>query len=526
MGRLGNREDSAGVSSVVRKVDDAVREGVIRAGIGADDTVVAAVSGGPDSSTMLTSLDTAARKMGFRLHVAHLIHDFRGPESQEDAAFVSRLSAQLGRECTVEEEIIGGYDPDDGVRAFEQTARDQRYGFLAKLADSVGAKTVAVGHTADDQAETVLLHIARGSGLHGARGMRELAAWPYPNATSARVWRPLLSLTRDETIAYCRDMDIEYRDDVTNYMRDFARNRVRLDLMPAIRENLNPQVSGALVRLARTADTQLEYLEGQIDALWPALVDDAATGGVETTVDASALRYSAGVVRLSRDVLRSVHDALRPLIFRRAWGHVSGDSRRLTEQHLAAMSAISVANTSGKSIDLPNGITLTTEHRWTVLSKVEESRCPYPSLRGEFRLTLPGGPVAIAVTKRDGWEITTESKRLTQGMPMATGGELSAYLWPGALAGGATVRTWEPGDRIQPLGMSGSRKMQDVFTDAHVPRDCRDRVPLLVTPQGIAWAVGLRIAGWAAMPEAKTEDARAATLIRFELEGSRRVDQA
>ena len=522
---MGNREVSAGVSSVVRKVDVAVREGVIRAGIGADDVVVAAVSGGPDSSTMLTSLDAAARKVGFRLHVAHLIHDFRGPDSQEDAAFVSRLSAQLGRECTVEEEIIGEYDPDDGVRAFEQTARDQRYGFLAKLADSVGAKTVAVGHTADDQAETVLLHIARGSGLHGARGMRELAAWPYPNATSVRVWRPLLSLTRKDTIAYCRDMGTDYRDDVTNYMRDFARNRVRLDLMPAIRENLNPQVSGALVRLARTADTQLEYLEGQIDALWPELVDAPGTGA-ETTVDARARRYSAGVVRLNRDVLRSVHDALRPLIFRRAWGQVSGDSRRLTEQHLSAMSAISVANTSGRSIDLPNGITLTTERRWAVLSKVEESRCPYPSLRGEFRLALPGGPVAIAVTKRDGWEITTESKRLTHDMPMETRGELSAYLWPGALAGGATVRPWQPGDRIQPLGMSGSRKMQDVFTDAHVPRECRDRVPLLVTPRGIAWAVGLRIAGWAAMPEGKTDDARAATLIRFELEGSRRVDQA
>ena len=216
-----------------------------QAGLGPDDVVVAGVSGGPDSCALMQVLRIASSdtRFGFKVQPAHLLHDFRGQETYDDADFVRRTWP----DCIMDEVDVAAYQRESGVSSFEQAARNLRYDFLARVARQVGARLVAVGHTADDLAETVLLHLARGSGLHGLRGMSELDAWPYPagEASDLRVWRPLLSLTRHHTISYCRNHRIDYRDDRTNYMREFARNRVRHDLMPALKEQLNPQIAAA-----------------------------------------------------------------------------------------------------------------------------------------------------------------------------------------------------------------------------------------------------------------------------------------
>ena len=470
--------------------------------LGPGDTVVVGLSGGPDSCALWASLGSNARKrgLGFALHAAHLIHDFRGQESYDDAEFVRRLCR--GSDLTVAEVDVPAYQREHGISSFEQAARDLRYAFLARVAREVGAGTVALGHTADDQAETVLLHLARGSGLHGLRGMREVSAWPYPQGEdSPRLWRPLLSLRRADTIAYCRALGIDYRDDRTNYMEDFARNRVRLNLMPALAERLNPQVARALVRLSRTAGVQLDYLEAQAAGYWNCVAPEPAAAD--------------GALRLSRRALAGVHPALQPLLLRRAWEVVTGGSKRLTERHLQQMAAIAGGAESGKRVSLPGGYTARTQGQWLALARNDDDECPYPTLSGEFRLTLPWGPIAVGVTRRDGWEVTCQASRLPADASLDTGNPMAAYLSPAALSEGASVRTWQPGDRIQPLGMAGSRKLQDVFTDAGVPRNRRERAPLVVTPRGVAWAVGVRIADWAAVrPRSGAE--HTATLIRFE----------
>ena len=445
----------------------------------------------------------AGRLLGFRLHVAHLIHDFRGQESYDDADFVQRLASKIGCPCTVAEVDVPAYQHEARVSSFEQAARDLRYAFLARVARKTGARYVALGHTADDLAETVLLHMARGSGLHGLRGMQELSPWPYPGGGDAPLlWRPLLALGRDDTIAYCRETHVDYRDDSTNYMADFARNRVRLNLMPAMAEQLNPQISKALGRLSQTAAVQLDYLEQQVAAHWPAVAPEPVA--------------SNGALRLNRDALNKIHPALQSLLLRRAWIAVKGDSGRLTEGHLQQMVAIASGTVSGKTISLPGGYVARTLGRWLELSPANvEDDCPYPELSGEFRLTLPWGPIAVAVTRRDGWEVTCQAVALPDDASLDTGDAMSAYLSPAALAAGATVRTWQPGDRMQPLGMSGHRKLQDVFTDAGIPRQWRARVPLVIATQGVAWAVGVRIADWAALGPSEN-GVRTATLIKFE----------
>ena len=474
-----------------------------RLGLRSGDIVLAGVSGGPDSTALALLLLEAGKTLGFRLRVAHLIHDFRGRESYDDAEFVRQLAERIGCPCTVDEVDVPAYQRENGVSSFEQAARNLRYAFLARTAREVGAGIVAVGHTADDQAETALLHIARGSGLHGLRGMAEVGGWPYPEGDDApRLWRPLLNLRRADTIGYCRQVGVEYRDDSTNYMEDFARNRVRLNLLPALAEQLNPRIVDALGRLSRTAATQLDYLEQQAAAHWPAVAPEPVA--------------SDGTLRLNRDALTGIHRALQLLLLRQAWVAVKGDAGRLTEAHLQRMAAMASGAASGKSVALPGGYAARTQGRWLRLSPADVGDdCPYPALRGEFRLTLPWGPIAEAVTKRDGWEVTARSVTLPADAPPDTGDPMAAYLSPAALADGATVRCWQPGDRMQPLGMSGHRKLQDVFTDAGMPREWRRRSPLVVTPAGIAWAVGVRIADWAAVGPGE-DGVRRATLVKFD----------
>ena len=476
-----------------------------RAGLKPGDIVVAGVSGGPDSCTLMNVLGRASRRFGFQVQPAHLLHDFRGQETYDDADFVRRMWP----DCISEEVDVPAYQHDTGVSSFEQAARDVRYDFLARVASQVGARLVAVGHTADDLAETVLLHLARGSGLHGLRGMSELDPWPYPasdrnseaNEADLQVWRPLIALNRHHTVSYCRNYGIDYRDDSTNYMRDFARNRVRLDIMPTLQEQLNPRIVDALGRISRTAAAQVDYMERRVDQLWPQVAPEPVSGD--------------GALLLNRQFLAATHPALRHVVLRRAWIEVTGQEHRLTERHLAAMAEVASAPGSGRVIHLPRGFRFAVDDQWATLTgPARADDCPYPETLRAFRLTLPWGPIAVAVTRRDRWEVTAQSVRVGSETCLNTGNPMAAYLSSQALSEGATVRTWQPGDRMQPMGMSGTRKLQDIFTDAKVPRHWRNRIPLVVTPRGIAWIVGCRMASWAAVRPDGAEVP--ATLVRFE----------
>ena len=495
--------------SAISRVHFKARDSARRLGLGEGDAVVVGVSGGPDSTCLLDVLEEVRGRHGldFAIHAAHLIHDFRGKEKYDDAQFVRDFCEGRGLKLTVDEVDVEAYQRDNGVSSFEQAARDLRYGFLGRVATTVGARFVAVAHTADDLAETVLLHIARGSGIHGLRGMDEVGAWPYPIGQDApRLWRPLLGARRADTVGYCTEQGIGYRDDSTNYMEDFARNRVRMNLMPALAENLNPRVVDALGRLARTSSIQLDFLEACAEEQWGTVAPEPPA--------------SDGVVRLRRDKLTDLHPALQALVLRRAWISASGDSKRLSEGHIRQMALIASGNASGRSVILPSGYVAQANGNWLGIFPGDAADdCPYPVSFGEFRLTMPWGPIAVAVTKRGGWEVAAQSVKLRAGETLDTGDPMRTYLSASALAAGAIVRTWQTGDRIQPLGMSGHRKLQDLFTDRRVPREWRSRVPLVVTPAGVAWAVGAQIADWAAVnrsPDGDTE----AVLVEFRLDSA------
>jgi len=471
---------------------------LIRAGYSnTNTTLVVGSSGGPDSSALMYGLYRLREAHGISLHVAHLNHNFRGQEAEDDAAFVSEMAQEQGLPVTVAKEDPHEYQRVRGISSFEQGAREMRYAFLARVARKAGARAVTVGHTSDDLAETVILHVLRGSGLYGLRGMLEVSDWPWPVTTAElKLFRPLLDVTKAQTADYCHEIGRSYREDSGNYMWRFTRNRVRQDLMPKLAEDYNPQVRNALVRLARTAAEELDFVEQELDKAWSGIAVE-----------------SNGEVRFSRFALSGLHPLLQRLALRRAYVLVTGDATRLRESHLVAMEDLAAGNRVGRTLDLPAGVVIRQEYKELALARGLEVDCPYPDLRGEYPVELPAETGVDMVCRVGPWLVEMHTGNANQPPDWArTQDGWTACLLRSAIAPEVVVRAWRPGDRIQPLGMEGHKKLQDLFTDLKVPRSWRERVPILGCERGIAWVVGHRIADWA---KGRSESRELALWLRF-----------
>ncbi len=440
-------------------------------------SLVVAVSGGPDSMALLHALLHLRDRLGLDLRGAHLDHGLRGEAGADDAAFVAAAFDDLGVPCDAERADVAAYRAAHRLSP-EQAARDVRYSFLARVCREHGADAVALGHTADDQVETVLMHIARGSGLTGLRGMEACSTRPV-NGAEARFVRPLLGLTRADTEAYCDALGLRPRMDESNRSPEFTRNRIRTELLPLL-EELNPAIRDALLRLSTAAARELAFLDAETDRVW---------------ADAAAVRDDG--VALDRRAVGRLPSALLTHLLRRAVGAVKGDLEGLHMRHVDDMTRL-LGGSAGRSIDLPGNLRFHVGYDEAIIARADADLCPLPRLHGEHALTVPGETrvgewlVEVRLVDRpseDTLRISGEGRGKAFHNPVAR-------LSPGALDGGLALRTRRPGDRFHPLGAPGSKKLKDFFGDARVPAAWRDRVPLLVTPKGIAWVAGWRVAEW------------------------------
>ena len=462
-----------------RRVADSLQ----RAGLSHDRAIlVVACSGGPDSTALLRCLHRLRTDLGLTLHVAHLNHDFRGAEADHDAAFVQKLADDLGLPCSIDKQDPIAYQQALGISSFEQAAREMRYRFLAKVAATVGASSVALGHTSDDQAETVLMHILRGSGLQGLRGMAELTEWPWADPPEGpQLFRPLLRTGKAETVSYCRQLCQTYREDSGNYMWRFTRNKVRLDLMPRLSRDYNPRVREALLRLSRAATDEADFVDEELERYWPSVAAE-----------------QDGVVEIDAEALGRLHPALRRQALRRAYSAVAGDWRAFGEAHTDSLLALVGRGAEGRSIDLPRGVRAWLEGGILHFGQPgisQSSNCP----RGVHTVRLPWVKGELKEVALGSWRFSAKVVESIEGTKFTrtTDHGYSATLNRDALGETVTIRTRRDGDRFQPSGMSGTKKLQDFFVDAKVPRERRDEVPLLVCVRGIAWVVGHRVAEWA-----------------------------
>ncbi|OGO31766.1 MAG: tRNA lysidine(34) synthetase TilS, partial [Chloroflexi bacterium RBG_16_56_11] len=224
------------------------------------EKLLVAVSGGPDSVCLLHILAGLRKELGMELHVAHLNHRLRGAASGADATYVTGLARRLRIPATVASRDVKAYRSRHHL-SLEEAAREVRYAFLGEVADAIGAARVAVGHTADDHVETVLMHLIRGSGTRGLRGLLPRVRWPAAGH-DLTVIRPLLELTRAETAAYCRRYRLRPRADASNLAPEPFRNRIRHHLLPELRK-YNPRVAEALMRTARLAADDFDFIDSE-----------------------------------------------------------------------------------------------------------------------------------------------------------------------------------------------------------------------------------------------------------------------
>jgi len=493
--------------------------------ISPEEIVIVGVSGGADSVCLLHVLAKWQKGLGIKLHVAHLNHQLRGVESEADAKYVSDLAGSLGIPITIDRQDVAAYRIERNF-SVEEAARELRYAFLARVAGEVGANRIAVGHTRDDQVETILMHILRGTGITGLCGLapcspmaydKQGMSWPAspmplrdsPLSLRAKrsnllVIRPLLDITREETTSYCQEHQLDPRIDSSNRSLSFFRNRLRLQLLPLLRQ-YNPSVDQALLRLADIAKEDNAFIEQQASGLW----DEVA-------------RQENNAIYFDRKQIASLPIALQRQLLRAAVTKLAGDTRDIEASHIEAARSL-INKPVGKGISLPHGFICQGGYdELVVASTAKQSHlppCPFPPLPGEFLLKVPGRTIFL------GWKVMASivRERVDEGycqpLTFCHSGRseesrpaqirlceaISADFDLHKTGTKLFVRQRRPGDRFQPLGMSMPKKLYEFMIDAKIPRSWRDHIPIVCSPQQIVWVVGWRIDDGVKSTEASRE---------------------
>lgn len=418
--------------------------------------VLAMVSGGADSVALLRWL-AGGGAAGSPLAVLHVNHLLRGEASDGDAEFVEALCVELGTPCRVAVYDVAAFARESGLN-LEDAGRRVRYRFADEELDALCAAAgvdpalgrIATAHTFDDRAETLVMRLAQGAGVSG------LVSPPYRRG---RVVRPLLDRTRAEIVAYLTGLGQDWREDATNLDTSRLRARVRADAIPLMRD-LNPRFDAALART-------LELLTDEDDLL-DSMAAAAEAGHARRA--RGELRIDAGAATLPRALLRRM--------LRRSLFALFPESSRLEFEHLEAM--CDGLGREGFARDLPGGLRAFDEYGTLVISRASGAvACVAPSL-----LIVPG-----AIDLGEAGTVSGESAG-----PGGIGADPTiALIDADAVRGTLVVDSVRAGDRMRPLGMEGSRKLQDVLTDAKVPARMRPLVPVIRDGERIVWVAGVRM---------------------------------
>jgi len=411
-----------------------------------------AVSGGADSLCLLHLLSELAPQWDLALTVLHLNHGLRGEESRGDAEFVGQQAQRLGWPVIVHQAIL----PADGN--LEQAAREARIEFFHSAMQSARLDCVATGHTRSDQAETVLFRFLRGSGTAGLAGIRP--------ATHRYVVRPLIELTRTEIEQYLRIRNLEWRDDSTNATLQFARNRIRHQLMPQLEHEWNPAIRETLAQTAEWARAEEAYWEAEIDRL-----------------AADRLTTHIGFVLTNAAALAGLPLAAARRLVRRAIERAKGDLRGIDFGHVEAILALAAGGEGHGRLQAP-GLDVLRSFEWLrfgVLGSYGKVDRAY-----SVETTVPG----VVRAEAAGVEISLEliEKPETLDSAHCVYNDRVGYFDWGRLPGRLVLRNWRPGDQYQPIGRSREEKIKTLFQEFRIPIWERRHWPVLTDGESIVWA--------------------------------------
>jgi len=431
--------------------------------------VLAAVSGGPDSVCLLNILNGLRPELGISLHAAHLDHQLRGSESAGDALYVAELAEKLKIPFTIGKRDVIRYQSEKKL-SLEEAAREVRYTFLAETALEIGAAVTATGHTLNDQVETVMLHIVRGTGTRGLRGLQPVQIL-RPNGSELTVVRPLLEVRREETEEYCSIHNLYPRNDSSNQSYSLLRNRVRHELLPLLKE-YNSGIFDAVLRLGSVASDDLSYLDDVTDGIWDKIV---TISGQNLIIDKAKFL--------------ELHIALKRNILRRAFERLSGTLKDIETRHIEEIIQ-SLNLPAGRSVSLPYSLVFYIDYTRYLLGSELEQTSPFPELNREYIINIPGDTIC------GGWNVKASlvtGGDIKEALKEADENNLTACLDFDITGDRITMRPRKRGDIFQPLGLKAQKKVGEFMLDARVPRLWRDRIPVFCSPSHIIWAAGLRI---------------------------------
>lgn len=416
------------------------------------DVIVAGVSGGSDSMALLFALwDLREFYPDTDVIVSHVNHGLRGPESDEDAEFVGEAAQRLGFPFECVRVDTEGFRKKHGL-SLEDAARELRYGFFNDILTKHSARRIATAHTLNDQAETVIMRLIRGSGSQGLAGIRP---------STGNIIRPLINVTKHEAVEYLRSKGVSWREDSTNSSDEFLRNRVRNELIPLL-ESYNPSVEQVLSRVAAVCAAEADFISAEAEKRFRKIARVVAEGVFGDT-----------------EKLLGEPPAIRFSVMRKSILTVKGDLNSVSAKHLFSIDEVLRSGEPSAEVNLPGGVVFHAGHGVFFLTREEKFREFPPT-----EINTHG----IHRISRD-LEVTVE---LT-GDASLWGEADVGYFAPEKVGFPLTLRSFSEGDRFVPLGMRGAKKLKDFFINEKIPRFLRRKVPVFETRDGIIWVGGLRM---------------------------------
>lgn len=420
------------------------------------ERVVIALSGGPDSTALMAVLAHVAKELDLRLIVAHFNHGLRGAESDEDEKF-SRDLAQKEGLVFVSKKMTKG-KKEKGVSP-EDFYRRERYNFLNKVAENYQAQKIALGHNLQDQAETVLLNLLRGSGLEGLKGFLPIR--------DGKFIRPLMETSREEIITFLNKEGIPYCKDSSNEDSKYLRNQIRYELIPYLKEKFNPKIEENLTQMAEILRSEDEFIKQT----------------VANTMKSLFIQRQPNQILLKIDNINKLHLAIRLRLYKTFLESFNPTKNGFSFIHIKALDNLAQKSESGKRIVLPLGIEARCEYEMLVLEQRENIS---KQIEYQYIMNVPG---SCYIEEKN---LTVRSELITK-EHLVKSKKNEVYLDFDKIQQPLIIRNRKDGDWFQPLGMRGRQKIKNFFIDHKVPRDKRDEMMLLVDNLSVIWIENMHL---------------------------------
>jgi tRNA(Ile)-lysidine synthase len=439
------------------------------------DSVLAGVSGGPDSLALLYALLELAQSFSFSVGLAHLNHGIRKDEANHDEAFVRSMAVKLNVPFYIRKANVLNLKKSQKL-SLEEAGRNARYGFYFDVAEKESFNKIAVGHQKDENAELILMNMIRGSGPKGLAGI--------PARRQNCIVRPLIHCSRKEIIEFLAKRNIQYINDKTNNDRRYLRNRIRHDLLPLIKDAYNPEIVESLNRLGNILRDEEEWIQGTVESIFRK----------------NCIVSNEGAMGFRVSWIKTVQPALKRRLIRHAVKEVKGELRRIDFNHIERILTLVHKKSGFKSIDLPDRIRVEISGDFIFISKYHGKLRGITARRFEtekkvFDQTFfkSGFEPGVFIIDETGAKLRFSCADAGSGLKVSNAGSEIAMMDMERVAFPITVRNVRPGDRFRPLGMNGTQKVKKYFINNKVSRQQRTSCPVLVSGERIIWLAGHRI---------------------------------